>query len=362
VVLATDRSGVLSSHDRGNSFDSANSGFSARQITSYVAEAGRPANVYVGVVNDKGWGGVFASDNGGLSWVQESAGLGGRDVFSLGQASDGTILAGTGHGIYRLRGAMWSRAGDPAPGEEPVAEPKKTVIKVGGSGRNATASRQGKANGAEAARIKAIAVETAAFDGSVYSIASAGDTLYAATSEGLLMSRTAGETWSRVEAVSAQELLFVSVAKRVIVAGGLKSAMSSVDGGKTWAEMKLPEDLTQVAAGAVDDTGAIWLGGREGIFVSANDGTTWAPINKLAIREVNSIFYDRASERVLITAGGKSTMVFAVHQTDRSVQYWDTGWKLRFARPVGDHLIAATPFDGIVVQPRMVDSSLVGKR
>ena len=362
VLLATDRSGVLSSNDRGNSFNSANAGFSARQITSYVAEAGRPANVYVGVVNDKGWGGVFASDNGGLSWVQMSSGLGGRDVFSLGQASDGTILAGTGHGIYRLHGAMWSRAGDPAPGEEPVSEPKKAVIKVGGPGRNATASRQGKANGVESARIKAIAAETAAFDGSVYSIASAGDTLYAATSEGLLVSRTAGETWSRVEAVSAQELLFVSVAKRVIVASGLKSAVSSVDGGKTWAEMKLPEDLTQIASIAVDDAGGIWMGGREGIFVSTDDGTTWAPINKLAIREVNSIFYDRASERVLITAGGKSTMVFAVHQTDRSVQYWDTGWKLRFARPVGDHLIAATPFDGIVVQPRMVDSSLVGKR
>ena len=30
-----------------------NAGFSARQITAYVAEAGRPATVYVGVVNDK---------------------------------------------------------------------------------------------------------------------------------------------------------------------------------------------------------------------------------------------------------------------------------------------------------------------
>ena len=162
--------------------------------------------------------------------------------------------------------------------------------------------------------------------------------------------------------VNAQELQFVSVAKKVIVAGGLKSAMSSVDGGKTWAEMKLPEDLTQVAAIAVDDTGAIWLGGREGVFVSTDQAATWSPIKRLAIRDVNSIFYDSASERVLITAGGKSTLVFAVHVPDWSVQYWDTGWKLRFARPVGDHLIAATPFDGIVVQPRMVDSSLVGKR
>jgi photosystem II stability/assembly factor-like uncharacterized protein len=363
VLLATDRSGVLSSHDRGNSFDSANSGFSARQITSYVAEAGRPANVYVGVVNDKGWGGVFASDNGGLSWVQESAGLGGRDVFSLGQASDGTILAGTGHGIYRLHGAMWTRAGEPRSGEATVPEPVKFVPKkTGAAGRNATASHHGSVGGTGAAQVKAIAAETAAFDGSVYSIAAVGDMLFAATSEGLLESRSAGETWSHVPGVNAQELLFVSVVKRVIVASGLKSAISSVDGGKTWAEMKLPEDLTQIAAVAVDDTGAIWLGGREGVFVSTDQAATWRPIKKLAIREVNSIFYDSASERVLITAGGKNTMVFAVHVPDLSVQYWETGWKLRFARPVGDHLIAATPFDGIVVQPRMVDSSLVGKR
>jgi len=40
---------------------------------------------------------------------------------------------------------------------------------------------------------------------------------------------------------------------------------------------------------------------------------------------------------------------------------WDTGWKLRFVRPVGDYLEAATMFDGIVVQPRMVDSADVAK-
>jgi hypothetical protein len=29
-------------------------------------------------------------------------------------------------------------------------------------------------------------------------------------------------------------------------------------------------------------------------------------------------------------------------------------------RPVGDYLVGITPFDGVVVQPRMVDSSEVG--
>jgi hypothetical protein len=40
---------------------------------------------------------------------------------------------------------------------------------------------------------------------------------------------------------------------------------------------------------------------------------------------------------------------------------WDTGWNLRFLRPVGDYLVAATLFDGIVVQPRWVDSAETDK-
>jgi photosystem II stability/assembly factor-like uncharacterized protein len=234
------------------------------------------------------------------------------------------------------------------------------VTKTGSAGRSASQAHSAKAGGVETARLKAIAAETAAFDGSVYSIAADGDTLYAATSEGLMVSHTAGETWSRLDGVNAQEFLFVSVAKRRIVASGLKNAVSSADGGKTWAEMKLPEELTQISSIAVDDTGGIWMGGREGLFASTDGAATWGAIKRLGIRDVNSIYYDRASERVLMTAGGKSTLVVAVHVPDRTVRYWDTGWKLRFARPVGDHLIAATPFDGIVVEPRMVDSSLVG--
>src|SRR5258708_40133151 len=75
-------------------------------------DGGEAAKMYVGVVEEKGWGGVFVSDNGGLSWTQKSAGLNGNDVFSLGQASNGTVLAGTGHGIYRLQGEVWSLVKD----------------------------------------------------------------------------------------------------------------------------------------------------------------------------------------------------------------------------------------------------------
>jgi photosystem II stability/assembly factor-like uncharacterized protein len=356
VLLATDRGGVLASHDRGNSFEPSNNGFSARQITSYVADARRPAYVYVGVVNDKEWGGVFASENGGLSWVQESTGLMGRDVFSLGQASDGTIIAGTGHGIYRLNGAVWSRAGD-LTADTSAADKVDSVTNAGKAPRlkkgTARTRKPVKPAGSRGVGANKIVQD---FDGSVYSIAQAGDRLYAATSEGLLSSGTAGETWDRVPGLDKQGLQFVSVSKMTIAAADLVTLTVSGDGGKSWATMPLPPAITQIAAIAVDGVGDVWVGGREGAFFSSDHGKTWGTLQNVSIRDVNSIFYDQPTERVLITTGGRSTIAFAVHVPSHAVRFWDTGWNLRFVRPVGDHMVAATLFDGIVVQPQMVDS------
>jgi photosystem II stability/assembly factor-like uncharacterized protein len=349
VLIATDRGGVLASHDRGNSFDSANNGFSARQITSFLTDARHPSNVYVGVVNDKEWGGVFASENGGLSWVQESGGLGGRDVFSLGQASDGTILAGTGHGIFKLNGAMWSRVGDSGTGvSKAELEEKRTAERLAARRAGSRASK----------RPGAIEFGSAvtSFDGSVYAMARSGDTMYAATTAGLLESGTAGESWRMVPGMDQHELQFVSTSGPEVVVASLDRVLLSPDGGRRWSPVNLPSGLTQVTGLAVDGFGSVWLGGRDGLYWSSDHGLTWQTLPRVSIRDVNNIYYDAPSERIVVTSGGPSTIVFAVHLPDRTVKFWDTGWNLRFARPVGDHMVGATMFDGVVVQPRMVDS------
>ena len=38
--------------------------------------------------------------------------------------------------------------------------------------------------------------------------------------------------------------------------------------------MSLPASLTQVNAITVDDQGGLWVGGRQGVFVSTDGGTT----------------------------------------------------------------------------------------
>ncbi|NYF51828.1 WD40/YVTN/BNR-like repeat-containing protein [Tunturiibacter gelidoferens] len=352
VMLATDRGGVLASNDGGNSFVQSNNGFSARQITSYLADASNPSAVYVGVVNDKALGGVFASTNGGLNWSQTSSGLNGHDVFSLAQGPDGTLLAGTRHGIYRLQGATWSRV-DNVTLNPPPAPPAKTGKRTAHTGAAATAAHKSP----EPVAHKSTALQTVhSFEPAINAFARGGDTLYAATSAGLFESATSGQSWKEVPGFEPRSWNFVAARKSTVLASNLNSAVLSLDGGQQWTPIKLPETLDQLSAMAVDDAGGLWVGGRQGIYVSDDKGASWQTVKNLYLRDVNSIFYDDASQRVLIAAGSKNTIAFAVHLPDRKIQYWNTGWNLRLVRPMGDHLVGATWFDGVVIQPRMVDS------
>jgi ligand-binding sensor domain-containing protein len=131
--------------------------------------------------------------------------------------------------------------------------------------------------------------------------------------------------------------------------------MSTNDGAK-WSNVALPAGLTQISAVAVDSLKNLWVGGLEGVFYSSDSGATWKQIQNLEIHEVDGIFYDTVGDRVLLTTAD-ATVIFSVKLPEYKVTYWDTGWKLRFARPVGDHLLGITLYDGIVIQPKMVDSA-----
>jgi photosystem II stability/assembly factor-like uncharacterized protein len=366
VLLATDRRGVLVSEDGGDSFLPSNQGFSARQITAFTEDAGHPSVVYVGVVNDKKSGGVFVSSTGGLSWSQLSDGLDGNDVTGLAQAPDGTILAGTGHGIFLLKDAVWHR-----PGEEPKdsKSPGAAVAAVADASKSVhPAAARPAARGHGSQRKRAAVKPSVAkgpvvkkLDGSVYGFALTGKTVYAATSQGFLRSESSGATWSAVPAIPADEWRFVAAAKDVIAVASLNESQTSslevsTDGGATWRAATLPAKSTQVLALAVDGQGGLWIGDRDAVYVSTDDGATWQTLTNPVVRNVSNLYYDQQANRILVAAMEPAKKAFAVDVASMRVTTWDTGWNLRFLRPVGTYLVGATLFDGIVVQPRMVDS------
>jgi photosystem II stability/assembly factor-like uncharacterized protein len=359
VLLATDRRGVLESEDGGDSFLPSNAGFSARQITAFADDAKRPSIVYVGVVNDKDSGGVFVSKTGALSWSHLSDGLEGNDVNSLAQAPDGTILAGTGHGIFLLQDAAWHRPGDveKSHGDAPTAD--SGTKRVHASGARAAAKRRQIAAAATGPAVKKL-------DGNVYGFALAGSAVFAATSQGLLRSERSGATWSEVTPIPADDWHFVAAAKDVVAVASLNenetsSLEVSTDGGAKWRAAELPTKTTQVLALAVDGQGGLWVGDRDAVYVSTDGGASWQTLTDLVVRNVSNLYYDEQGNRILVAAKAPAKEAFAVDVATRRVTTWDTGWNLRFVRPVGNYLVGATLFDGIVVQPRMVDSAELAK-
>ncbi len=335
VLLATERGGVLRSEDFAASFHESNTGFSARQVVAYAADPVHPAIVYAGVVNDKEDGGVFQSVDGGAHWKQDSVGLDGRDVYSLASTPAGTLLAGTTHGIFRLQGEVWVNTG----------EWLKNMAR-GKRSSGAAALSKDDSRLASQPMIDAI----------VYSLVSDESYItYAGTSDGLLRSEDDGIAWTPISSLHMGEVRFFAVEKNVLLAAGLKRMSLSTSGGARWAPIALPADLTQISAVAVDSERNLWVGGREGVFYSPDSGASWRPIHNLVTPQVDGIYFDGASNRILLTTAN-STMVFSVQLPDHTVRYWDTGWRLRFARPMGSHLLAATLYDGVVIQPTLVDS------
>jgi photosystem II stability/assembly factor-like uncharacterized protein len=379
VLLATDRGGVLSSDDGGDTFHDSNNGFSARQVTALERDRQHPATLYIGVVNDKDWGGVFESENGGVNWTQRSAGLAGRDVFALGQAPNGTVIAGTAHGLFRLDQSeqAWIKVEDaPAGSASGTVERPAEVVRGpvpmrrgdsqqrsgGAQAVTTTHTAAGKTAKTSAAKRKpaakpAIVVATG-FDGSVFAIATSGNVVLASTSVGLLTSATNGETWQHAGPRHSEDWRFLAAAKANVVGGTFRSIQFSADSGAHWTVVALPEKLMQISALAVEPSGAIWAGGREGVFVTTDGGQNWIEPKGLFFTSVNSLYFDESSDRMLVTTTGPASYVFTVQLPQRKVTFAETGWSLRFARPLGDHLVAATLFDGIVVQPRMMASPL----
>jgi photosystem II stability/assembly factor-like uncharacterized protein len=336
VLLATDRSGVMASNDGASNWTTSNKGYAHRYVSAILADSKDENKLYVAVVNDREYGGVFYSDDAGQHWLQKAAGLGGKDVFALKQAANGTLVAGTNHGIYSLErnATTWK------PMNVVVVE-HTTMTKV------ASKTKKGKSK-----EVAHTTYQKSQLDARVNDLEVEPSRWLAATSSGIFISTDQGKMWKGGDVLGQKDFVSVRAQGPTVLAATRSGVFVSDDAGKEWKKGGLPTYVVSIRSAAIASDSQFLVASREGAFRSDDGGLTWQQSsNGLPSKDISSVSFDAAHKQLLATSD-VTGVIFESRDGGRSWQRGpDAGYPLRRVSVIGGRFVGATPFDGVVLQP-----------
>ncbi len=326
VLLATDRSGVLASNDGTRTATASNRGFSHRQVSAVVASTSGDS-LFAGVLNDKEFGGVFTSNDGGSHWQQMNAGLAGEDIFTLALGGEQTLLAGTNRGIflYDTKSSRWRSS-------NLVLTEKKTAV-----------TKYVKKKKTIVLRSDFVKSE---LRGPVTQVTTTPQRWFAATQSGLYTSLDQGTSWHGGPVLGERHFVGVAASGDSVAAATPASLLLSGDGGTVWTIAKLPSYITRVYGVALEPN-RVWFTSREGAFFSSDAGQTWEHVLvDMPAKQLVSVAYDSASHRMLGVAS--SGEIYSTTDAKSWARSAEPGRALRAVSVSGGRIYGITQFSGIV--------------
>ena len=336
VLVATDRSGVIISRDGGNSFRSSNRGFSHRQVTAIVADRTHPERLYTALINNREFGSVYRSEDGGAHWQQLDKGLAGRDVFSLEQGDDGRLIAGTNQGIFALQA------------NDSIWKPSNLVL----TEKYITVPNRKRRKKSDPKTIVRREWQKSQLSARIFQVRTAPEHWFAATSQGLYRSLDAGKSWTGGSVMGRSEFISVAMDNEYVLASSPDALFLSHNGGDTWEQLTLPpfvSRLYRVEFGPGNSN--LWISTHMGTFHSKNGGKTWEHVMAgQPLTNVSYVSYDRQTSRLLAVGDGRRRIY-----ESRDGEAWtlaaDSHWPIRNVVVNGGRLYVVTDFSGIVAQP-----------
>lgn len=250
VLLGTEQHGVRASDDGGASFHASNEGFHHHRIVSLAVDP--QDSQRAAAVLENAPDALLITEDGGKNWAPMSAGLDGEAVRQIFSSAAGwwAALAPGGLARFDAQRNSWSHMG--------IVTESSAPMSAGDS-----------AGGHSEVRAFRPAVNDMFF----------GDTAwFAATEQGLFVSRDSGRSWTELP-VGSGEVPVGSVRAsrdgqqiRLVSSGGM---VFSGDAGRTWAWHDLP--LESGGAVRLEWTGdnILLAAARTGLYISRDCGISW---------------------------------------------------------------------------------------
>jgi photosystem II stability/assembly factor-like uncharacterized protein len=172
----------------------------------------------------------------------------------------------------------------------------------------------------------------------------------ASTNFGLFTSKDQGAIWRGGPVMDSGEYVSVAALGDTMAAARSDAVVFSTDAGANWVPLQLPGTLTRLHRVAFSPDGTLWLGAREGVYFSHDNGKSWLWIERLPFRDVDDLTYDARLKRVLVSSRS-SDQVYAIDPKTMTWNWWKTGYRLSLVRAAGDRMVAASLYDGVLIEP-----------
>ena len=158
------------------------------------------------------------------------------------------------------------------------------------------------------------------------------------------------DTGSDGEPAEGRDYLTIAADGKRVFIGRREGMMASDNDGATWQPLKLPAGLTVLASLALTPDGTLWAGGREGVFYSRDHGDSWTALDRLPVVAVNGLTWDMTLNRLIVTCD-VGTVIYSIDPRDQSWTWWNAGWTVHSVASLNGRLAAASLYSGVVLQP-----------
>ncbi len=371
LILGTERLGVQVSADGGQTYRASNQGFSHRRIVDAAIDPQHPERAIVVLTSN--FEPLLQTTDSGRTWTPLATGLKSGPPRHVFASPNGWFAAPGPGGLLRYDGskASWVPVNQIVQKAAPAQARSAASVKKVSTGSSKTSSASSSKSAASSTASTATRT-TVPLQAKVNDLAFGANAWYAATEQGLMVSRDHGLNWTNVPLPTPQRsgaatpAASTAPAIRTVRTGNgnsyvwvLTSSQLGVsgDGGSTWVFRTLPFLPAAYPHIQTSRDNTLILTGDHGVYLTRDAGESWrqASLSELLIDDVapvrDSIVVSTARGALFLSRDeGKTWKPMGSPSVDSSLS------ALR-SRDEGNQLIAASATEGLFVLDMGASSS-----